>query len=356
MKSILFIISSLSGGNGKILVDVAIDQSIHSEVSIEIITNIYDEILIDKLQKYKIKYNLGTNKSTTKIKNILKILKNFRSKKKELIISFDAVSNFYSFILRIIFGTRWFAGVHGLEGAFTRKWSLINKIILNKSQKCIVPSFAVQNKLEKSNIIAKKNVTVIHNGINIPNTFQKRNLNNNFKICLIGNFYSLTVKGHQIAIDTFKILPKKFTLTIFGHGKYYQYYKNYIKKLNLNNRVIMPGYCNKDMMKKELEKCMCVIAPSSTEAFGVSILESMSLSVPVIANKTGGITEIIQDGVNGILINNISADLLAEKIISLSIDKTSNYSMSSEGYAHVKKNFNKKKMLDEYDKIISMTK
>ncbi len=353
MKSTLFIISSLSGGNAKILTDVAIDQSFKNDVFIEIITDIYDVDLINEVRKYKIKYRLGQNSNIEKLTTLIKILIDFKKNKKDLVISFDARSNLYSFILKVVFGISWVAGIHGLKGAFTKKWSIINKIILKKSLVCIVPSFAVQNKLISKNILLKKKIKVIHNGINIPDELQKRYLENSFKICLIGNFYSPVIKGHKIAIDAIKLLPKKFSLTIFGDGKYYNHYKDYIKSSNLISRVNMPGACDLEIIKKELTNALCVVAPSSTEAFGVSILESMSFGVPVIANKTGGISEIIDHGINGILINEVEPKKLANEIMKLSDNAHVNNILGEAAFKKVKTIFKKSTMLSKYDNVIN---
>lgn len=44
------------------------------------------------------------------------------------------------------------------------------------------------------------------------------------------------------------------------------------------------------------------VIPSLRESFGVSAVESSACEVPVIASKVGGLPEIIEDGVTGLLV------------------------------------------------------
>jgi glycosyltransferase involved in cell wall biosynthesis len=57
--------------------------------------------------------------------------------------------------------------------------------------------------------------------------------------------------------------------------------------------------------------------PSYREAQGLSILEAMALSRPVVASNVGGIPEMISDGVTGLLVPPHDPDALSGAIIRL---------------------------------------
>ena len=59
------------------------------------------------------------------------------------------------------------------------------------------------------------------------------------------------------------------------------------------------------------------VLPSYREAQGLSILEAMALSRPVVASNVGGIPEMIEDGVTGLLVPPHDAEALAGAIIRL---------------------------------------
>ena len=59
------------------------------------------------------------------------------------------------------------------------------------------------------------------------------------------------------------------------------------------------------------------VLPSYREAQGLVILEAMALARPVVASNVGGIPEMIEDGVTGLLVPPHDADALAAAIIRL---------------------------------------
>jgi glycosyltransferase involved in cell wall biosynthesis len=70
--------------------------------------------------------------------------------------------------------------------------------------------------------------------------------------------------------------------------------------LNLNGRVIFTGARND--VPQILREVDVSVLPSLSESFSNTLLESMAHGVPVIATRVGGNTEIITDGVNGLLV------------------------------------------------------
>jgi glycosyltransferase involved in cell wall biosynthesis len=70
---------------------------------------------------------------------------------------------------------------------------------------------------------------------------------------------------------------------------------------------------------KDLIKSLdIVVFPSiALESFGLSLLEAMSLGRPVIASKVGGVCEIVEDGINGILIEPDRPEQISDRVIYL---------------------------------------
>jgi len=68
--------------------------------------------------------------------------------------------------------------------------------------------------------------------------------------------------------------------------------------------------------------------PSRSESFGLSALEALSCSVPVIGTKNGGLPEVVEDGSCGILVDPDNVDAISDAALKLLSDKKTRAKMS----------------------------
>ena len=125
---------------------------------------------------------------------------------------------------------------------------------------------------------------------------------------------------------------------LYGDGDI-ESFKRLILKYNLENKVFLLGWASgKD--KEQVFKCADIyILPSYNEGLPVSVLEAISYGLPVISTPVGGIPEIVQDKVNGFLIEPGDYYSLAEKIEILANDKELRYKMGRESFRIAKEKF-----------------
>jgi glycosyltransferase involved in cell wall biosynthesis len=81
------------------------------------------------------------------------------------------------------------------------------------------------------------------------------------------------------------------------------------------------------------------VLPSYREAQGLSILEALALARPVVASNVGGIPEMIDDGVTGLLVPPRDADALARAITQLLIDHPYADTLARQGHDMVHDRF-----------------
>ena len=153
----------------------------------------------------------------------------------------------------------------------------------------------------------KNNIKVIPNFICIDdyklenNDFYKKRFapNNEKIICHISNFRK--VKRIRDVLLSFEIISKEIDvkLILVGDGPERSALEKISRESKYRNNIYFLGSLKST--KEVLNISDLFFLPSSTESFGLSALEAMACSVPVISTKTGGIPEVVIDGESGYL-------------------------------------------------------
>lgn len=112
-------------------------------------------------------------------------------------------------------------------------------------------------------------------------------------------------KNDDIIKSFSKIKESNWKLYIIGDGKEFNNLKKLINDLNLNNKVILTGYKNKEEINKYMLDSSLFLMASITEGLPMVLLEAMSYGIPCIAYEVpSGVNDIIEDGRNGYIIKN----------------------------------------------------
>lgn len=90
-----------------------------------------------------------------------------------------------------------------------------------------------------------------------------------------------------------------------------------VNKLNLSKVIEIPGYVDGDEKIEYFSNGDIFLFPSHGEGFPTVIAEAMAAGLPIIATPVGAIPEVIEDGVNGIIISKPDPQEIAEAIIFL---------------------------------------
>ena len=153
----------------------------------------------------------------------------------------------------------------------------------------------------------KNNIKVIPNFICIDdyklenNDFYKKRFapNNEKIICHISNFRK--VKRIKDVLLSFEKISKEIDvkLILVGDGPERSALEKISRESQYRNNIYFLGSLKST--KEVLNISDLFFLPSSTESFGLSALEAMACSVPVISTKTGGIPEVVIDGESGYL-------------------------------------------------------
>lgn len=122
-------------------------------------------------------------------------------------------------------------------------------------------------------------------------------------------------KGLDTLLHALADSDPRLELHIAGEGRQEQLFRDMAKELDIDQKVHFLGKLNSEQVQRELATCLCVVFPSrSPETFGLIGLEAMTHGTPVIATRVGGITEWLEDGVNGLLFESGNAEQLADAL------------------------------------------
>ena len=132
-------------------------------------------------------------------------------------------------------------------------------------------------------------------------------------------------KGYMDLLKVFSVIANKYPtwhLDIIGDGVEKERLEKFINNHELNERVTLHGFQNKDYIDKILHDSSIYVMTSYTESFGIVLLEAMSHGLPCIAfDSAEGARELINSGMNGYLIKNRSYAEKKKKIEDLMKNK-----------------------------------
>ncbi len=123
------------------------------------------------------------------------------------------------------------------------------------------------------------------------------------------------VKGVHLLLEAVASLKSYYrvSLRVVGTGAEYEALRRLAGELGIEDCVSFMGQ-NRDN-DQFYREANCFVYPSTwQEVFGISIVEAMAYGLPCVANKVGGIPEIIQTNENGFLTNEPTAAGIAEAI------------------------------------------
>jgi L-malate glycosyltransferase len=91
------------------------------------------------------------------------------------------------------------------------------------------------------------------------------------------------------------------------------------------------------------------LLPSESESFGLAALEAMACGAPVVASNTGGLPEVVEDGVSGYLCDVRDVEAMAEAGVRILADPDRHTMMSEAGRALAVERFSADRVVPQYE-------
>lgn len=123
---------------------------------------------------------------------------------------------------------------------------------------------------------------------------------------------------------------------------YRQRLRERVAELDLEGRVLFTGF--RDDVPEILDELAVSVLPSLTEGMPNAVLESMAAGVPVVASRVGGVPEIVDDGVTGLLVPAADPLALAEAILRVLDEPDLAGAMARRGRELVRERYSRQRM------------
>lgn len=227
----------------------------------------------------------------------------------------------------------------------------------------IAVSKKIKDDLVNKKISPERKTRVIYNGINKGRAIAesdteivKNSLGIEFSKPIILSVGRLNlIKGHIYLIRAVEILKAKFPglkLLLVGDGPERKNLELEVNNLGLNENVLFLG--EKRDLGVYYGLADIFVLPSVNEGFGLTVVEAMSNKLLVVATRVGGVPEIINDGVNGFLVETKNENFLASVITkALSLESFEKEKLVTRAYEDFLLKFSLVKMRDEYISLYS---
>lgn len=218
----------------------------------------------------------------------------------------------------------------------------------------IASSEAIRQILIRDGVEPGRVVTV-HEGIDVERIarLEAANVHAEFFLPhgapLIGNIAALVPhKGQKHLLDAMPLVithVPDVRLVILGEGELRAALEHQVRHLRLEHHVVMPGF-RSDVLAL-LKGVDIFVLSSETEGLGTSLLDAMAAGKPCVGTRVGGIPEVIDDGVTGLLVPPHDAPAIAAALIRLLEDAELRRRMGEAGLARARDRFSVERMVEE---------
>ena len=229
--------------------------------------------------------------------------------------------------------------MHGCQIDFYKRYFLSRLIFKHIADVYISISQLMLRKLVELGIPQNK-IRYLPNGIDVK-TFRPLEKKEDNLILFVGRI--TFAKGLHVLLKSLAYLEKPIHLVIIGPPdwdvEYFQEMLRRIENKKGTHKMTYLGAKDQANIIKWYQRAAIFVLPSFREAFPVVNLEALSCETPVVATNVGGISDVVRDGKNGILVPPNNAVKLANAIQYLLDNEDIRIRFGREGRKRIVKHF-----------------
>lgn len=351
-------------------------SALHEKDKYELVCIIFnDGILRERLESINIRTLVLDETRLTSLSLILRLRKILKESSPDL-LHVHAVKEHFLAIMAVILaesGSSIVRTVHGQRGVpkdlpilrYIRSHLVIlldNFLIRRLTDSIIAVSQDMMNEL--NTLRPKCKIYQIYNAVDIKRhklVHSDEELRKKYKVmnCFwIGTAARLVpVKNLQMLIEAGKILDQKgvpFIISIFGDGPSKNKLSRIIDETNMAKRIVLHGFDSEVI--SAINGLNVFVLCSVHEGLPMALLEAMALGTPAVCTSVGGIKEIIQNGVDGLLVPSNDSCALADALLKLFENRALAAALANNARKKIENKFTLSKtvgqLLDVYGELL----
>jgi len=216
----------------------------------------------------------------------------------------------------------------------------------------IAASEAIRTLLVADGVPPEKTTTV-HEGIDVEHVVGSAAVNVHEAFWLphqapvVGNVAALVPhKGHRHLIEAALLVVREIPdvrFIVLGEGELREHLERLVRERGLEKHVLLPGF------RTDVLGCMkgfdLFVMSSVSEGLGTALLDAMACSKAIVATRVGGIPEVVEDNVSGLLVPPHDDHALAGAIVRLLHERALRVRMGDAGFARVSERFTVERMV-----------
>jgi glycosyltransferase involved in cell wall biosynthesis len=216
----------------------------------------------------------------------------------------------------------------------------------------IAASEAIRQMLLDDGVPERRTATV-HEGIDLQHVEAAPRVNVHEAFWLphdapvVGNVAALVPhKGHHHLIESARLVVRAVPdarFLILGEGELRDQLERQVRDHHLEKHVLLPGF------RADVLGCLkgfdLFVMSSVTEGLGTSLLDAMACEKAIVATRVGGIPEVVDDGVTGLLVPARDHEAMAGAIVRLLRDRGLAARLAGAGLARVHQRFSVERMI-----------
>jgi glycosyltransferase involved in cell wall biosynthesis len=238
-------------------------------------------------------------------------------------------------------------------------WALLERLASHFADEVVAVSHRTRDELIRFEGIPPEKISVIYNGINIKLTRKESREGLRMELGLtngetvIGTVGRLEdQKGLELLLASMPHVLRQSPNTRFlivGGGSKEQELKQLASELQVSEHVLFTGWRSDAV---DLIQAFDVFVTTSRfEGMPMVLLEAMALSKPIVATSVGGVSEVVKDGQNGILVKSRDPEEVSKALLALISDRRSAEQMGRNGRIRYEESFTAEAMATAYERL-----